>query len=76
MTKTVFGPWRKSTYSFNESACVEIAWRKSSRSADEGNCVEIANTGAVRDSKNAAGATLRVDLAGLLAAVKAGRLDH
>jgi hypothetical protein len=51
-------------------------WLKSSYSADEANCVELANSGAVRDSKNPAGPTLRVDLANLLTAVKAGRFDH
>ncbi|MGQ0841500.1 DUF397 domain-containing protein [Actinokineospora sp.] len=68
--------WRKSSYSMNEGNCVEIAWRKSSRSGDESNCVELANIGAVRDSKNPAGATLGVDLADLLTAAKAGRLDR
>jgi hypothetical protein len=72
----MFGPWRKSTYSENESACVEIAWRKSSYSANEGACVEIGDVGAVRDSKNPGGGMLRVHLAGLLAAVKVGRLDR
>jgi len=76
MTKIEFGPWRKSTYSANESNCVEVAWRKSSRSANEGNCVELSNTGAVRDSKNPAGAILRVDLTVLINAVKAASLDR
>lgn len=51
-------------------------WRKSSRSGGNGQCVELANAGAVRDSKNPAGPTLTVDLAGLLTAVKAGYLDR
>ncbi|HEU5475720.1 MAG TPA: DUF397 domain-containing protein [Actinophytocola sp.] len=52
-----------------------ITWRKSTRSGgDGGNCVELANVGAVRDSKNPAAGALRVDLAGLLAAVKEGRI--
>jgi hypothetical protein len=76
MTEVVFGPWRKSTYSMNESNCVEIAWRRSSYSENEGNCVELANIGAVRDSKDQAGGMLRVDLAELLVVVKAGRLDR
>lgn len=72
----VFGGWRKSSRSAGEGNCVEVAWRKSSYSADESNCVELASAGAVRDSKNQAGATLHVALAGLLAAVKAGRFDR
>lgn len=55
----------------------EARWRKASRSGGEGgNCVELANVGRVRDSKNAAGPTLIVDLGRLLAAAKAGRLDN
>lgn len=52
-------------------------WRKSSRSGGEGgNCVELAYEGRIRDSKNAAGPTLTIDLEQLLAAAKAGQLDH
>jgi hypothetical protein len=52
-------------------------WRKSTRSGgNNGACVELANVGAVRDSKNPAGPTLRADLAGLVATAKAGRLDR
>ena len=48
-------------------------WRKSSFSAQETDCVELAWTGALRDSKNPAGA-LQVDLAHLIGAVKADRI--
>ena len=51
-------------------------WRKSSYSGDEGNCIEIASAGAMRDSKNPSGPTLRVDLSALLTIVKAGHLDR
>ncbi len=51
-------------------------WRKSSRSGGNGDCVELSNTGLVRDSKNATGPTLTVDVVGLLAAAKAGHLDR
>lgn len=55
-------------------------WRKSSRSQSQSNCVEVSptetETCAVRDSKNPAGPTLRGNLPAMLAAIKAGRLDH
>jgi len=52
-------------------------WRKSSRSGgNNGACVELTSLGAVRDSKNPASPVLVVDLAPLLAATKAGRLDR
>jgi hypothetical protein len=47
------------------------------RSGGEGdNCIELTHAGMVRDSKNPTGPTLTVDLAGLLAAVRAGSLDR
>jgi hypothetical protein len=53
--------WRKSSYSGGnpQSSCVELSHR-----LDE-----------VRDSKNPTGPTLRVDVAALVRAVKAGRFD-
>ncbi len=56
MTEAVLGPWRKSSYSANESNCVELA--------------HAATSGAIRDSKNPAGGELRVPLAGLIALAK------
>jgi hypothetical protein len=48
-------------------------WRTSTFSGGEGTqCVEVANVGAVRDSKNPGGPVLPVDVAVLVAAVKAG----
>lgn len=47
--------WRKSSFSANGGACVEVAWRKSSFSGNGGGCVEVGwrdTTTAVRDSKN------------------------
>lgn len=70
MNETVFGPWRKSSYSGNESACVELAWRKSSHSGNEGDCVELAYDGAIRDSKNPDGGRIEVPLTGLIALAK------
>lgn len=52
-------------------------WRKSSRSNQETACVEIAHSlDRVRDSKNPTGPTLTVDVPGLLANLKAGRLTR
>ena len=76
--------WRKSSRSSGqggecvELACLDVAqWRKSSRSSGQGGaCVELASAGAVRDSKNAAGPILRVDVRGLLTSVKAGAFDR
>lgn len=48
-------------------------WRRSSRSGAQSHCVELAQVGAVRDSKNP-GPALRVDVAGLVGVIKAGRL--
>jgi hypothetical protein len=56
--------WRKSTYSNNGGACVEVAtvWRKSTYSGNGGDCVEVASGGpdvvAVRDSKDPDGPNL------------------
>jgi hypothetical protein len=52
-------------------------WRKSSYSSTGGNCVELAGTlDLVRDSKNAAGPALRVDLAAMLTEIRSGRFDR
>ena len=56
--------WRKSTYSNNGGACVEVAavWRKSTYSGNGGDCVEVASGApsvvAVRDSKDPGGPKL------------------
>jgi hypothetical protein len=51
-------------------------WRKSSFSSSGGDCVEVSRAGAVRDSKNPDGPTLRADVKVLVGAVKDGRLSH
>jgi hypothetical protein len=52
-------------------------WRKSSFSGAGGDCVQVRqDLAAIRDSKNATGATLAVDLSRLLATVKSGELDR
>jgi hypothetical protein len=53
----------------------DLTWRKSSFSQpNEANCVEVAARGAVRDSKNPDGGVLNVDVAALVAAVKANQI--
>jgi hypothetical protein len=53
-----------------------IKWRKASRSDNTGgNCIELSEQ-LVRDSKNPSGPRLRADVRGLLAAIKAGRVQQ
>lgn len=62
------GLWRKSSFSTDQTSCVEVAfpdWRKSSFSTETADCVEIAYRAAapmvgIRDSKNPAGGHLTV----------------
>ena len=62
-------PWRTSSYSGNQGACVEVAplWRTSSHSgAQGGQCVEVASLPravGVRDSKDRARGHLAVSRA-------------
>jgi hypothetical protein len=50
-------------------------WRKSTHSGgNNGACIELANLGAIRDSKNPTGPTLRINTAELVRAAKSGRL--
>jgi hypothetical protein len=68
MTRTSNQPgvvWRKSSYSGENGACVEVtAWRKSSHSGANGACVEVTASApevAIRDSKlGRTGLVLRV----------------
>jgi hypothetical protein len=52
-------------------------WRKASRSVNDANCVEVRHTlDEVRDSKNTAGQTLRIEVRDLTNAIKKGLLNH
>lgn len=65
--------WRKSSYSTDQTSCVEIAypdWRKSSYSSGTETCVEVAYSVAtpavgIRDSKNPSGRHLAVPASAL-----------
>jgi hypothetical protein len=54
----------------------KTTWRKSRRSNTDSACVELNDRlDSVRDSKNPAGPSLRVDLGAFLAEVKNGRFS-
>lgn len=56
------GNWRKSSFSFSNGNCAEVAsWRVSTRSMSNGHCVEVGQGAAVvgiRDTKLAASPVL------------------
>ena len=55
---------------------MSLRWRKASRSQNTADCVEIAHTlDRMRDSKNASGPALCVDVRRFVAEPKAGRFD-
>ncbi|MPZ82609.1 MAG: DUF397 domain-containing protein [Actinophytocola sp.] len=54
----------------------DLVFKKSSYSGGNGECVEVAFAGAIRDSKNPDGPSIRVQLDALVDSVKSGRLDH
>jgi hypothetical protein len=72
--------WRKSSYSADQGACVEV-WRKSRRSSGQGSCVEVAAGGACvafRDSKDPDGPRLHfapAAAASLISDIQAGRYN-
>ncbi|GAA1500281.1 DUF397 domain-containing protein [Streptomyces synnematoformans] len=66
----------------DNASTLAVAWWKSSHSGAQGDCVEVGiideRGAAVRDSKDPAGPALlltRDQLAGLVAAVRAGRFE-
>ena len=62
--------WRKSSFSFSNGNCAEVAaWRKSSHS-EAGNCAEVGQDGAVvgvRDTKDPGGPVLAFSAAAWVA---------
>ncbi len=59
--------WRKSSFSFANGNCIEVAeaadWRKSSASIGNGECVEVASGVAVRDTQDREGPVLKFSAA-------------
>ncbi|MEU5845118.1 DUF397 domain-containing protein [Saccharopolyspora shandongensis] len=81
--------WQKSSYSGNQTNCVEVCemsevenWRKSSQSSTGNACVEVGELSggaAVRDSKDRDGGyfvTDRAQWSAFIAAVKDGRFER
>jgi hypothetical protein len=69
--------WRKSSHSFENGSCVELAWRKSTHSIENGSCIELSLTSdvsGVRDSKNPEGPALLLPVAHLAAFVSTTKL--
>jgi hypothetical protein len=64
--------WRKSSFSTDQTECVEVAWRKSSFSSDGEACVEIAWAAGIRDSKNPSGGHLTVPDTALQQLIRSG----
>jgi hypothetical protein len=55
----------------------EYTWRKSQRSENDANCVEVRNTlDHVRDSKNATGPVLHVNMAAFVRTIQADHKQH
>ncbi|MDQ3577231.1 MAG: DUF397 domain-containing protein, partial [Actinomycetota bacterium] len=73
---TSSNPWRKSSFSGNANACVEV-WRKSSFSGNANECVEVVGSlDRLRDSKHPTGPVLQIDLTVLLAEIRAGQFTR
>jgi hypothetical protein len=72
--------WRKSSFSFSNGNCIEVAeaeaadWRKASQS-ESGNCVEVASGVAVRDTQDREGPVLTFSAAAWRAFTAALGLD-
>lgn len=72
MREPVFGPWRKSSFSMNESDCIEVTWR---RGVNDGDGADVAITAVLRDSKHPVGGTVWA-VPAFFAQVKGGRFDR
>ena len=76
-----YSNWRKSSFSFSNGNCLEVAssWRTPARSAGNGACAEIGHapgTIAVRDSKDPDGPVLQFTPAAWQAFTDAAKTAH
>ncbi|MDQ3403730.1 MAG: DUF397 domain-containing protein [Actinomycetota bacterium] len=66
--------WRKSSFSGNNGACVEVQWRTSSFSGNNGNCVQVRWRKSSFSGDN--GACVEIDFADTVAVRDSKNPDH